>query len=66
MKTLITLIHSENRSKVITAVLAAVVLIADYTGTLPAPLEAHRDWLELASYLILGLSLVHIDPKREL
>lgn len=65
-KTLVTLIHSENRAKVVTALFMAVVLIADYSGTLPAPLEAYRDWIELAAYIILGLSLVHIDPKREL
>lgn len=65
-KTLITLLHAENRNKVLSIVLGAVVLAAEYTGTLPAKLEQYRDWLELASFLIIGLNLLHIDPKREL
>lgn len=66
MKTLITLIHTDNKWKVVTAIAGVIVLLAEYTGTLPAPLEQHRDWIELAAYVITGLALIHIDPKNEL
>lgn len=61
-----TLLHSDNRMKVITVLVSIAVLLGDYTGTLPAILERHRDWIELAAYLAGGLSLLYIDPKRSL
>lgn len=65
-KTYATLLHPENRNKVISAVLGAIVLLANYSGTLPALVQPYRDWIELAAYVIVGLNLVHVDPKKEM
>lgn len=64
--TLTTLFHVENRKRLLTAILMGVVLLSSYTGTLPAPLAHYKDTIDTLSYLILGLNLVHMDPKREL
>lgn len=64
--TLTTLLHSDNRQRVLTAILMGVVLLSSYTGTLPAFLSPHKATIDTLSYLILGLNLVHMDPKREL